>query len=188
VSAPNTSRIRSGASRIVSLNSDSAPDAIMIATMFRKLLVAISRPFSSPPARCCSSAFSGTAKKPPKKPIRVRLIAASVKDRPDAASAMANTPMPIAPIGASPSSTLSHRREHLRLQQRRLDRASRTELRGNRGKPSIGRVGALTRSGRTKRQRQADARRPVIRTEFQSAAETFDGLAGTPGLQKACAA
>ena len=44
--------------------------------MLRKLLVAIRRPFSSPPLFCCSSAFSGTANRPPKKPTSVRLIAA----------------------------------------------------------------------------------------------------------------
>ena len=52
VMTPKTSMMRSGVKWSTSVNSESAADANMIAIMFRKLLVAISRPFSWPPARC----------------------------------------------------------------------------------------------------------------------------------------
>ena len=74
--------------------------------MFRKLLVAIRRPFSCSPLFCCSSAFSGTANNPAKKPTIVRLTAA-VAGVADCERKIAKAPMPIDPIGARPSSTLS---------------------------------------------------------------------------------
>ena len=74
------------------------PDANMIATMFRKLLVAISRPFSWPPLRCCSSAVQRdreqTAEEPDQREIdrgqRERVTRARERDREDAHADRAN--------------------------------------------------------------------------------------------------
>ena len=107
VRTPKTRMIRSAVSPRMSRQSHSAPDATMIASMLRKLLVAMRRPFSSSPLFCCRSAFSGTANSPPKNPTIVRFSAARENECPDRERSTANTPMPIDPIGASPSSTLS---------------------------------------------------------------------------------
>ena len=70
VMTPKIRQIRSADMLSLALHSHNAPDASITPTMFTKLLVAISRPFSRAAARCCSSAFRGTTNKPPKKPTQ----------------------------------------------------------------------------------------------------------------------
>jgi hypothetical protein len=60
--------------------------------------------------------------------------------------------------------------EHVRLDQGGPDRTRGTELLENREQPSIDRGGALTRSVRAKRQRQANTRRPNVGTMSDTAA------------------
>src|SRR5262249_47328828 len=87
--------------------SHRAPEASATASMLAKLFVAISRPFVSDDPRCCSSAFNGTANRPPKKPTSVNIMAAAMAERVQNDRPSADNPMPKAPSGASPSSTLS---------------------------------------------------------------------------------
>ena len=107
VKTPNAKMIRSGVIFRMSLVSQSTPDASMMATVLKKLLTAITRPRSLSSARCCISALSGTTNRPPKNPTTVRFRAAIVNDDPEPARNNDPTPIPIAPIGARPGSTLS---------------------------------------------------------------------------------
>src|SRR6266581_1810627 len=86
------------------VQSQSAAADRRMPAMFRKLLVAISRPFSWSPLRCCSKALSGTAKRPPKNPTKIKLTAASVNDCDERESRMANRLIPIdaQPLQAEP--------------------------------------------------------------------------------------
>ena len=75
--------------------------------MLKTLFVAINRPFSSRPLRCCNNAFRGTAKKPPENPKKTSAHAAQLNEGCAAKSPTENIPMPTAPRGTSPSSILS---------------------------------------------------------------------------------
>lgn len=67
-----------------------------MATILRKLLVAITRPISRGSLRCWSMAFRGTTTSPPKKPMSVRAVAAAANDSVQPERTIAKSPMPTA--------------------------------------------------------------------------------------------
>ncbi len=75
VSRPKMKIILSAGMSSVSLKSQSTPEASSMPPVFMKLLVAISRPFSSAPLFCCRRAFRGTMKRPQETPSIIRATA-----------------------------------------------------------------------------------------------------------------
>ncbi len=106
VPKPNTNSTRSAdmPSRVWQVHK--TPEARRTPKVLIKLMVAIRRPFSPLPLRCCTKALRGTMSNPPARPRVMRSPAAMLKCGGSRAKAKALKPMPSAPRGTSPSSTL----------------------------------------------------------------------------------